>query len=141
MGDTGLTGKVNQMSKEAPQPEVAASAEVLEKLRELAELIGKQQFGEDGRPPRETTFAAIEELGHQAGQLLSAEVDRQLAASHREHFADAQPCPQCGRMCDTVASKRPLTTRDGPLELPEAACHCPDCRRDFFPSTCATEAG
>ncbi len=127
------------MSKEAPQLEVAAP-EVLEKLRELAELIGKQQFGEDGRPPRETTFATIEELGHQAGQLLSAEVDRHLAASHREHFADAQPCPQCGRMCDTVASKRPLTTRDGPVELPEAASHCPDCRRDFFPSTCAAEA-
>ena len=129
------------MSKEARQPSlVVNSPEISEKLRELADLIAKQQYGEPGRPPLETTFAMIEEIGHQAGQLLVGAVDKQLTATHGEHFVASQPCPQCERLCPSASRSRELTSRDGPVELTEMACHCPDCRRDFFPSACAAPA-
>lgn len=123
------------MSKEARQSKKAVSPQVAEKLRELATLFAQEAYGEEGRPPLETTFAEMEEIGHQAGQLLAGVIDQQFTATHGEHFAESQTCPQCGGSHDASSQERELLTRDGPVMLSEAACHCPACRRDFFPST------
>lgn len=128
------------MSKEARRSKRAVSAKVGEKLRELAALIAQERYGEEGCPPLETTFAEIEELGHQAGQLLAGVIDQQLMAAHGKYFVTSQACPECGRLCDPSPDERELVTRDGAVALPESACHCPDCRRDFFPSASAAPA-
>lgn len=128
------------MSTEVRRLKRGVSAKVEEKLRELAALIAQERYGEEGCPPLETTFAEIEELGHQAGQWLAGEIDQQLTAAHGQYFATSQACPQCGRLCDPSPRERELVTRDGAVALPESACRCPDCRRDFFPSARAASA-
>lgn len=127
------------MSKEARGKGPSVSAAVAKKMTELAELIALEQFGEQG-VPIDITFSEIEEIGHQAGQAMATEIDHQLIADHESHFADKQACPQCGEPCASKHGERELTTRDGPMELPEATCHCPRCRRDFFPSAGSVEA-
>ena len=127
------------MSKEARLRGAQASPAVLKRMRELAELIATEQFGPQGIP-KEITFSEIEEIGHQAGRMLAAEVDHELVADHGDHFAPDQVCPQCGRACPSEPHDRELVTRDGSVELSEAACYCVACRRSFFPSTRSAEA-
>ena len=122
------------MSKEAQQTTPGVSPEVAEKIKELAALVARERFGPDGRPPLETTFSTIEEIGHQVGRHLATEVDAELTERHREHFVAPQPCPQCSRLCAPGRGTHDVTTRDGPTAVPEVRCHCPACRRDFFPS-------
>jgi len=121
------------MSKEARNKRPSVSPAVAKKMKELARLIAEERFGEAG-VPIDITFSEIEEIGHRAGQVMAAHIDRELMADHQQHFADEQACPQCGQLCASKHRERNLTTRDGTMELPEAACSCPRCRRDFFPS-------
>ena len=127
------------MSKEARNKRPTASPAVVEKLKELAELIARERFGRQG-VPLDITFSEIEEIGHQAGQMVAAQVDHQLVTEHQDHFADEQACPQCGQPCASKPCERELTTRDGTMELPESICYCPKCRRSFFPSTSPFES-
>lgn len=121
------------MSKKARTRVPEVSPAVAEKMKELAELIAAEKFGPGG-VPREITFSEIEEIGHQAGQMLAAQVDQNLVANHGDHFDDEQACPQCGTLCPCEPHRRELVTRDGPAELTEPACYCSACRRSFFPS-------
>ena len=107
-------------------------------MQELAALVAQERFGPEG-VPKDITFSEIEEIGHQAGQMIAAQVDRELAGGHREHFPGQQPCPQCGQPCASKLSERALRTRDGTMELPESVCYCPNCRRSFFPSAGSAE--
>lgn len=128
------------MSREARQRVAEVSLAIAKKMKELAGLIAAERFGAEG-VPKEITFSQIEEIGHEAGRALAAEVDRNLAAHHRGHFASPQACPQCGRLCPGQSQERELLTRDGPVEWEETACYCVECRRSFFPSACCVEAG
>lgn len=128
------------MSKEARRTTQGLTPEIAEKIQELAALVARERFGPDGQPPLETAFSTIEEIGHQVGRHVATEVDAQLTARHRQHFAGPQPCPQCGRLCAPGRGTHDVTTRDGPMALPEVRCHCPVCRRDFFPSASAVAA-
>jgi transposase len=107
-----------------------------EKFGELVALLAKHGFGEDG-PPRETSFAQIEEFGHRAGQMVARAIDARLAEEHAAHFAGEEPCPSCGEK--QLPEKSPhdlrLQTEDGEVPLREPAFHCAPCERDFFPST------
>jgi len=128
------------MSKEARNKQPVVSSAVAEKIMELAELIARDQFGPQG-VPIDITFAEIEEIGHQAGRIVAAEVDQKLTADHQEHFIDEhQPCPKCERMCPAQPYDRKIKTRDGTMVLSETVCDCPDCRRSFFPSARSVEA-
>jgi len=106
-----------------------------QKFDELVAVLAEEKFGPEG-PPIETSFAEIEEFGHQAGRMLGRSLDEHLTAEHGEHFQQAC-CPSCGtRDKSDVDSKkvRLLETLDGKVPLAEAAFHCPRCARDFFPS-------
>ena len=74
------------MSKEAREKRPAASPAVMEKMKELAELISQEQFAPSG-VPIEITFSEIEEIGHQAGQLI--------AGASRSPTRDQAPGPFC----------------------------------------------
>ena len=45
-----------------------------------------------------------------------------------------QPCPTCQRLCPVESQPRTIEFWGGPVPYPEPVCHCPACRRDFFPS-------
>lgn len=127
------------MSKEARQRAAGVSPVIVEKIKELAGLIAAERFGAQG-VPKEITFSQIEQIGHQAGRALAAEVDRNLVVNHRQHFDAQQACPQCGRLCTGQLQERELLTRDGPVALAETTCYCRECRRSFFPSAGGVEA-
>ena len=113
------------------------SAEARQKFDELVALLAEERYGPNG-PPVDTTFAEMEQFGHQAGRMLGRSLDEHLAEQQGgEHFQEAS-CPRCG-VCgesDAVENKqtRPLQTLDGKISLAETAFHCPTCDRDFFPS-------
>ncbi len=115
------------------------SPAVRNKMRELAELVSREKYGEEG-PPLELTWAEIEEVGHEVGRLTATEVDQTLQREHAEHFDQPHPCPTCGRVCSTSVKHRDLQTRDGTADLAEPACSCPACERAFFPAAHSAEA-
>ena len=111
------------------------SAEARQKFDELVALLAEERYGPDG-PPIDTTFAEIEQFGHQAGRILGRSLDEHLTGRHAAYFQQAS-CPTCGASggSDTAEQKtRPLQTLDGKMALAEPAFHCSRCERDFFPS-------
>ena len=129
------------MSKDARNEDLDLTPEVKAKFNELVALLARRGFGEDG-PPRETSFARIEQFGHQTGRMLARAVDAHLTAQHAEHFAGEEPCPICDEKIPSEESPHelPLQTQDGEVTLHEPTCHCPSCRRDFFPSADTAQA-
>jgi hypothetical protein len=61
----------------------------------------------------------IEELLEKKAALLGAE----------------QPCPTCKRLCPMERVPRTMQFWGSEVQYFEPKCHCPACRRDFFPST------
>ncbi len=107
---------------------------------ELAELLCGGIL-EETKPGEALTFATIEARAHEAGRELARQATKQAVQSHAERFDGLQPCPTCGKLCRVEARKRTILTVDGPVELTEPGCHCPTCRRDFFPSASPVEIG
>jgi len=128
------------MSKDARNCDLELSPEEKNKFAELVALLSKHGFGEAG-PPRETTFAQIEQFGHRAGQMLARAIDAHLAEHHAEHFAGEEPCPTCGERHRPKNQPHdlPLQTDDGEVLLREPAFRCPPCERDFFPAAHSAE--
>ena len=128
------------MSKDARNRDLELTAEEKKKFGELVALLARHGFGEAG-PARETTFAQIEQFGHQAGQMLARAIDAHVAEHHAKHFAGPEPCPACGERHSPKSKPHdlPLLTDDGEVMLREPAFRCPPCERDFFPSTPAVE--
>ena len=111
------------------------SPQARQRFEQLVALLAEERYGPDG-PPIDTTFAEIEQFGHQAGRMLGRSLDEHLTDQHAEHFQEAS-CPTCAGYDESdVARKkpRPLQTLDGTIPLAEPVCHCPTCDRDFFPS-------
>jgi hypothetical protein len=46
-----------------------------------------------------------------------------------------QPCPCCQRLCTVDRVLRSIQFWGAEVQYHEPECHCPACRRDFFPST------
>ena len=129
------------MSKDARNDEdLVLTAEEMEKFGGLVAVLAKLGFGSDG-PPRETTFAEIEQFGHRSGRMLARALGARLSEQHAAHFADEEPCPTCGEKHSPKESPHdlPLQTGDGEVTLREPAFRCPPCERDFFPSTHSAE--
>ena len=128
------------MSKDARNRDLELSPEEKKRFGELVALLSKHGFGEAG-PPRETTFAQIEQFGHQAGQMVARAIDAHLAGQHAGHFAGPEPCPKCGERHAPKSKPHdlPLQTDDGEVTLREPAFRCPPCERDFFPAAHSAE--
>jgi hypothetical protein len=119
-----------------PMARAKVSPEDLRKIRELAAEWGKivaRRAAADANPS-DLDFQAMEDLAAAAAAgltegTLAALLDKQAQALPAE-----LPCPDCGRPCPVGREDRDLTIRAGQtLRLGEPVCHCPDCRRDFFP--------
>ena len=119
------------MSKDARNEDLYLTSEAKVKLDELVPLLARQGFGPDG-PPRETTFAQIEQFGHQAGRLASRAVDAHLAARHAAQFTEEEPCPFCDEKYPPKASppELPLRTQDGEVTLHEPTYPCSSCQQE-----------
>ena len=123
------------MSRDARNEDLDLTPEEIEKFSELVALLARRGFGDDG-PPRETTFAEIEQFGHRAGRMVARAIDAHVAEQHALHFATEAPCPTCDENHPQRESPHnlPLQTQDGEVRLHEPAFRCSSCERDFFPS-------
>ncbi|MEM8910208.1 MAG: hypothetical protein AAGC97_00465 [Planctomycetota bacterium] len=120
------------MSKTVDARRSIVSPEILAKMQELIVLVGAERYGE--RPPLNTTWAEIEDSGHELGRLFATEFDQAMQRQHAEHYDDSKPCPQCDEPCRSNVKHRDLTTRDGTADLSEPEFRCAACERSFFPS-------
>jgi hypothetical protein len=84
-----------EMSKEARRDRPVTSPIAIEKIEELAALVARERFGPVG-VSKDITFSEIEEIGHQVGQMVVAQVDQELMGDHQQYLADRKPCPKCG---------------------------------------------
>ena len=74
--------------------------------RELVVLLAQGKFDDDGRPPRQTTFATIEDFGHLAGrnvaQALGEVLEKAITAS--AHAALRSCCARPARSTSRAGS-------------------------------------
>jgi hypothetical protein len=121
------------MSK-AAQESVVLDHRTQEKFNQCVIALAEMRWPHG--PPEETTFAEIEQFGHEVGRMLGRAVDQELTHRHAEQFQEAAACPTCQTMCQPKGppAEREIQTFDGRVPIEEPVCHCSVCDRDFFPS-------
>ncbi|MHB9081264.1 MAG: hypothetical protein ACYC3X_27645 [Pirellulaceae bacterium] len=78
--EIGLLGEESSMSKDARKQPVPTD-EAKKKFEECVSAMVVCGFGPDG-PPVETTFAEIEELGHEVWKMVARALDEKLTNQH-----------------------------------------------------------
>jgi hypothetical protein len=109
---------------------------VLQEIRDFAaqwgQIVSRRAFG-DGGPGADVDIDVMEQVARAAaGGVLEGTLTTALE-KQASSLGDKQPCPQCGRLCEVRREIRPLAVHGGTILQSEPVCHCPDCRRDFFP--------
>ena len=79
-GIFSLTGGETSMSKEA-QRAVVLDDEVQKSFDDCVAALTAMRYGPNG-PPEDTTFAEIEEFGHEVGRMVGRAVDQRLTSQH-----------------------------------------------------------
>lgn len=72
------------MSKDA-QNRIAWTDEAKKKFEDCVAAMAACRFGPKG-PPLNTTFAEIEEFGHEVGKMMARALDEKLTRYHGAHF-------------------------------------------------------
>lgn len=109
----------------------------LEAIRALAaqwgKIVARRAFGDAG-PGLEVDLFALEAVAEAAARGLTEGTLVTLLEQQAQALPSEQPCPDCGHLCPVAHEPRPLISQGGSLTYREPVCHCPACRRDFFPS-------
>ncbi len=125
-------------------PRRQLSPQELREIRDLAarwgKIVARHAFGDAG-PGTDVDLSAMEEVARAAATGLTEGTLSTLLEQQAQALGPEQPCPDCGRLCPVRRAERPLACRDGTLTQSEPLCHCPDCRRDFFPPTAPAAPG
>lgn len=112
--------------------------EEIRELRGLAaqwgKIVARRAFGDEG-PGLEVDFATMEQIALAAATGLTEGTLQTLLEQQAHALGEQQPCPDCGRLCPLQREERTLQVQGTSLQQSEPVCHCPDCRRDFFPPT------
>ena len=106
-------------------------------LRDMAygwgKVVSRRAYGDDG-PGLDIDFDSIESLALDIGQAVIQGAIEETLKTQLKLLGDHQACPGCARACPVKIASRTIQVRGGPIEYDEPVCHCPACRRDFFPS-------
>jgi hypothetical protein len=113
---------------------------VYQLARKWGKIVCRQAFGDEG-PGLDVDLTKMEDVAFAATRGLLAGTLETATQQQASQLGSHQPCPGCGKLCLVQREPRQVTSRSGPFEHDEPVCHCPGCRRDFFPSTSAAEAG
>jgi hypothetical protein len=97
-------------------------------------IIARRAFGDAG-PPLDADLFTLEQAAQAAAQGLLQGTLATLLAQQAQALPNPQPCPDCQQLCPVQHEPRPLDCLGGSVSYDEPVCHCPACRRDFFPST------
>jgi hypothetical protein len=115
-------------------------ARIAEVAKDWGKIVVRRAFGEQG-PGLDVDLSQMEQVAQAAARGLTAGALEQATTLQAQRLGDQQPCPVCGRACAVTTEDRPITASGGAFQHREPVCHCPTCRRDFFPSASAVEAG
>jgi hypothetical protein len=126
-----------------PMARSKVSPQELQKIRVLAAGWGQivaRRAADSGAAALD--FQAMEDLAAAAAAGLTEGTLAALMQQQAQALPAELACPDCGRLGTVRSESRPLTVRAGQtLPLAEPLCHCPDCRRDFFPPPDAPASG
>ena len=118
-------------------PFTKSQPEDLSELREMAygwgKIVTKRAFGDEG-PGLDLDFDEIESLAVDIGQAVIQGTIEEVLMIQSQRLGAQQPCPQCGRLAPVDKAPRTIAVRGSTIDYDEPVCHCPACRRDFFPS-------
>ncbi len=118
-------------------PFTKGQSDDLSPLRDLAygwgKIVSRRAYGEEG-PGLDLDFDSIESLAVDMGQAVIQGTIEEVLRIQFQRLGDHQPCPGCGQGCPVGKAPRTIQVRNGTVHYDEPVCHCPACRRDFFPS-------
>jgi hypothetical protein len=80
----------------------------------------------------------IEQLAKGAACAVARGAIEELLEKKAAALGPEQPCPGCQRPCPVERQPRTIAFWGGTVAYREPKCHCPACRRDFFPSASLT---
>ena len=106
----------------------------LQELHDLAAQWGKIIARRTGDDALHFDLNTLEQIAQAASAGLVEGTLQCLLQRQADALDERQPCPACGRHCPLTYEDRTIHVQGG-IALPyhEPLCHCPDCRRDFFP--------
>jgi hypothetical protein len=118
-------------------PFTKAQPEDVADLRDLAfgwgKVVSRRAYGTEG-PGLDCDFDSIESLAVEVGQAVIRGTIEEALRTQLKLLGDHQPCPTCRCDCRVETVPRTIQIRGGTIRYDEPRCHCPACRRDFFPS-------
>jgi hypothetical protein len=118
-------------------PFTKARSEDRSDLRDMAygwgKVVSRRAYGTEG-PGLDCDFDSIESLAVEIGQAVIEGTIEEALQTQLKLRGDHQPCPTCARSCPVTTKPRSIQVRGGTIRSNEPVCHCPACRRDFFPS-------
>ena len=121
-------------------PRRALTPEMLQEIRALAagwgKIVAKRAFGESG-PGLDVYFDTMEQIALAAALGLTEGTLSTTLEQQARALDEDQPCPACGAPCSVRRQPRTLASPGATVTHHEPVCHCPACRRDFFPPTAA----
>ena len=117
-------------------PRRQLTPEMLQEIRDLAagwgKIVARRAFGEGG-PGLDVDFDTMEQVARIAAAGLTEGALASALEQQARALGDTQPCPACGAPCPVRRQPRALATPGATVAHDEPVCHCPACRRDFFP--------
>jgi len=106
-------------------------------VRQLAEGWGKivaRRVHEEVGPDLDLDADDIEQAAATAARAVAKGTIEELLEKKAALLGAEQPCPSCKRLCAVQREQRTIHFWGGEVAYGEPKCHCPACRRDFFPS-------
>jgi len=106
-------------------------------VERLAEGWGKvvaRRVHEDVGPELDLAADDIEQMAVTAARAVARGTIADLLERKAALLGAEQPCPTCQRLCAVRRQPRTIDFWGGEVTYAEPVCHCPACRRDFFPS-------
>ena len=106
-------------------------------VERMAEGWGKvvaRRVHEEVGPDLDLDADDIEQMAATAARAVARGTIVDLLERKAALLGPEQPCPTCRRLCAVRREPRTIAFWGGEVAYAEPRCHCPACRRDFFPS-------
>ena len=106
-------------------------------VERLAEGWGKvvaRRVHDELGPELDLDADDIEQVASAAARAVARGTIADLLERKAALLGAEQPCPTCRRPCAVRRQPQAIDFWGGEVIYAEPVCHCPACRRDFFPS-------
>jgi hypothetical protein len=106
-------------------------------VEQIAQGWGKivaRRIHENVGPDLDLDADDIEQMAATAARAVARGTIEELLERKASLLGPEQPCPTCRRLCTVHREPRAMDFWGGEVTYAEPQCHCPACRRDFFPS-------